>query len=63
MLRYWITCCLLKKLLAVEIGLDTKTTYQKIAMTSTDIGVKLQTLWLKANDMPCNPLKFWPCIS
>ncbi|KAJ3573686.1 hypothetical protein NPX13_g4609 [Xylaria arbuscula] len=41
--------------LAVEIGLDTNPTYQKIAMTSTDIGVKLQTLWSRANDIPCNP--------
>ncbi|KAI0804888.1 hypothetical protein GGR55DRAFT_304735 [Xylaria sp. FL0064] len=41
--------------LAVDIGLDTNPTYQKIAMTSTDVGVKLQTLWSRANDIPCNP--------
>ncbi|KAI3326529.1 hypothetical protein HD806DRAFT_410130 [Xylariaceae sp. AK1471] len=41
--------------LAVEIGLDTNPAYQKIAMTGTDVGVALQTLWSRANDIPCNP--------
>ncbi|KAI0388289.1 hypothetical protein F5Y17DRAFT_463852 [Xylariaceae sp. FL0594] len=41
--------------LAIEIGLDTNPTYQKIAMTGTNVGVILQTLWSRVNDIPCNP--------
>ncbi|KAI1409856.1 hypothetical protein F5Y13DRAFT_192862 [Hypoxylon sp. FL1857] len=41
--------------LTVEIGLDTDPAYRKIAMTGTDVGVILQTLWSRANDIPCRP--------
>ncbi|KAI6082452.1 hypothetical protein F4821DRAFT_247161 [Hypoxylon rubiginosum] len=42
--------------LAPEIGLETVPTYQKTEMTSTDVGVALDTLWLRANDIPCKPI-------
>ncbi|TGJ78353.1 hypothetical protein E0Z10_g10409 [Xylaria hypoxylon] len=41
--------------LSVGKGLNTNPTYQKIAITGTDVGVTLQTLWSRANDIPCNP--------
>ena len=41
--------------LSVELGFATTLTYEKIEMTSKDIYVLLNTLYVRADDIPCQP--------